>query len=81
MEAQCAIQFDFSPGGITFRRMFERDLMPMPEVNRWLGLAQASSMSNGFSGISNMSAPPLSAAYRAIQPAWRPITSITITRS
>ena len=43
--------------------------------------AQASSMSNGFSGISNMSAPPLSAAYRAIQPAWRPITSITITRS
>jgi 2-polyprenyl-6-methoxyphenol hydroxylase-like FAD-dependent oxidoreductase len=36
--AQCAVQFDFSPGGITFRRMFQRDLMPMPEVNRRLGL-------------------------------------------
>ena len=38
VEAQCAIQFDFSPGAITFRRMFEEKLMPMPEVNRWLGL-------------------------------------------
>jgi len=38
VEAQCAIQFDFSPGAIAFRRMFEKNLMPMPEVNRWLGL-------------------------------------------
>jgi 2-polyprenyl-6-methoxyphenol hydroxylase-like FAD-dependent oxidoreductase len=36
--AQCAVQFDFSEGGIAFKRMFERDLMPLPDVNRRLAL-------------------------------------------
>jgi len=38
VDAQCSIQFDFTPGAVTFRRMFQEKLMPMPEVNRWLGL-------------------------------------------
>ncbi len=43
--------------------------------------AHTSAMSNGTSGTSTMSAPPAIPAYTAIQPAWRPITSTTITRS
>src|SRR3954463_15766982 len=50
----------------------------MCRCRRW---AQASSISNGFSGIISMSAPPVSAPESGIQPALRPITSITITRS
>ena len=38
-------------------------------------------MSKGRSGIRITSAPPASPEWRAIQPAWRPITSTTITRS
>ena len=37
-------------------------------------------MSNGRSGIRITSAPPASPECSAIQPAWRPITSTTITR-
>ena len=37
-------------------------------------------MSNGRSGIRITSAPPASPECRAIQPAWRPITSTIITR-
>lgn len=38
VRAQCAVQFDFSREGIAFRRMFERDLLPSPDLNRELGL-------------------------------------------
>ena len=37
-------------------------------------------MSNGRSGIRITSAPPARPECRAIQPAWRPITSTIITR-
>ena len=37
-------------------------------------------MSKGRSGIRITSAPPASPEWSAIQPAWRPITSTTITR-
>src|SRR5579871_1160003 len=42
---------------------------------------QISSMSKGTSGTSTAAAPPAMPAYVAIHPAWRPITSHTITRS
>ena len=42
--------------------------------------AQTSSMSKGCSGMSTMLAPPAMPECRAIQPAWRPITSTTRTR-
>jgi 2-polyprenyl-6-methoxyphenol hydroxylase-like FAD-dependent oxidoreductase len=38
VEAQCAVQFDFSEAGIAFKRTFERDIMPLPQVNRQLAL-------------------------------------------
>lgn len=38
VRAQCAVQFDFSQEGISFRRMFERDIMPLPDTNRELAL-------------------------------------------
>ena len=37
-------------------------------------------MSNGRSGTRMTSAPPAIPAYAAIQPAWRPMTSTTMTR-
>ena len=36
--SQCAVQFDFSPEGIAFKRMFQREVMPLPETNRALAL-------------------------------------------
>ncbi len=48
---------------------------------RWRRAAHTSSMSNGFSGISTIVAPPAMPAHRAMWPAWRPMTSTTITRS
>ena len=44
------------------------------------GARTTSSMSNGRSGTRIASAPPAMPACVAIQPAWRPITSTTITR-
>lgn len=38
VRAQCAVQFDFSQEGISFKRMFSRDILPLPEVNRAIGL-------------------------------------------
>ncbi|GAA4302505.1 monooxygenase [Klenkia terrae] len=38
VNAQCAVQFDFSVGGIAYKRFFERELMPLPDVNRRLAL-------------------------------------------
>lgn len=38
VRAQCAIQFNFSAEGIALRQMFQRDLLPLPELNRALGL-------------------------------------------
>ncbi len=38
VRAQCAIQFNFTPEGIAFKRMFEGTMMPMPEVNKALAL-------------------------------------------
>ena len=40
-----------------------------------------SSMSNGSSGISTIVAPPAMPAHVAMWPAWRPMTSTTMTRS
>jgi len=34
--AQCALQFDFTPGGVSHIRFFEERLLPLPEVNRAL---------------------------------------------
>ncbi|MGW6620845.1 FAD-dependent oxidoreductase [Nocardia sp. NPDC055002] len=34
--AQCAMQFDFSPEGLAYRRFFEQRLFPLPEVGRTL---------------------------------------------
>ncbi len=36
--AQCAVQFAFTPEAVTFKRWFESVLLPIPEVNRRLGL-------------------------------------------
>ena len=47
---------------------------------RFLTCSQTASMSKGCSGISTALAPPAMPAWRAIQPAWRPITSTTSTR-
>jgi 2-polyprenyl-6-methoxyphenol hydroxylase-like FAD-dependent oxidoreductase len=33
---QCAIQFDFTPGGMAVKHWFETTMMPIPEVNRRL---------------------------------------------
>lgn len=38
VNAQCAVQFDFSPEGVAFKRMFQQHLMPIPDVNRRLAL-------------------------------------------
>lgn len=38
VNAQCAVQFDFSTEGVAFKRMFQQHLMPIPEVNRRLAL-------------------------------------------
>ena len=51
-----------------------------PSAWRRCSRSQTSSMSNGRSGTSTTSAPPARPEYAAIQPAWRPITSTTITR-
>jgi hypothetical protein len=37
VRAQCAVQFDFSVEGISFKRMFSRDMLPLPDVNREIG--------------------------------------------
>ena len=42
---------------------------------------QTSSMSNGRSGTSTIVAPPAMPAQVAMCPAWRPMTSTTMTRS
>ena len=36
--AQCSIQFDFTAEGVEFKRKFQRELLPIPEVNRRIGL-------------------------------------------
>jgi 2-polyprenyl-6-methoxyphenol hydroxylase-like FAD-dependent oxidoreductase len=36
--AQCSVQFSFSPEGVTYKRWFESEIMPLPEVNRRLAL-------------------------------------------
>ncbi|MGN7861089.1 FAD-dependent oxidoreductase [Microbacterium sp. 22303] len=38
VQAQCSIQFDFTPEGIAFRRMFARDILPQESANREIGL-------------------------------------------
>jgi 2-polyprenyl-6-methoxyphenol hydroxylase-like FAD-dependent oxidoreductase len=38
VESQCAVQFDFTPEGVAFKRWFEKNLLPMPDVNRRLAL-------------------------------------------
>lgn len=38
VRAQCAIQFDFTEEGIALRRMFTRDFLALPDLNRALGL-------------------------------------------
>jgi len=36
--AQCALQFNFTAEGIALKRMFQTHLLPLPEVNRRIGL-------------------------------------------
>ncbi|MEU7864028.1 FAD-dependent monooxygenase [Nonomuraea sp. NPDC049141] len=38
VEAQCAVQFNFTPEGVAFKRMFQEHLLPLPEVNRRIAL-------------------------------------------
>ncbi|MBC2640892.1 MULTISPECIES: FAD-dependent oxidoreductase [unclassified Rhodococcus (in: high G+C Gram-positive bacteria)] len=38
VQAQCAIQFDFTDDGIALKRLFQRTILPIPEVNRQLAL-------------------------------------------
>ncbi|WP_433171453.1 FAD-dependent oxidoreductase [Actinoallomurus sp. CA-150999] len=33
VQAQCAVQFDFTPEGVAFKRMFQEHLLPLPDVN------------------------------------------------
>lgn len=66
VRAQCSIQFDFSPEGISFRRMFSRDLLPLPELNRELGL-QLNGLSKSY--------PTAASKHEA---AGRPIPSIRL---
>lgn len=44
---QCAMQFDFTPGGLAHRQHFERELLPIPEVNRRIGL-QLSGLTHAY---------------------------------
>ena len=62
-------------------RRRRRSRTPRPARGGGARRAHTSSMSNGSSGTRMMSAPPARPQYVAIQPAWRPITSTTITRS
>lgn len=64
VRAQCAVQFDFSPEGISFRRMFNRDLMPLPDINREIGLQL-----NGLSDPYPTAASRHPAAGRPMPPA------------
>ena len=36
VQSQCAVQFDFTPEGVAFKRMFQTHMMPLPDVNRRL---------------------------------------------
>ncbi|MEV0084880.1 FAD-dependent oxidoreductase [Saccharopolyspora sp. NPDC050642] len=38
VEAQCAVQFNFTAEGVVFKRMFQEHLLPLPEVNRRIAL-------------------------------------------
>lgn len=38
VQAQCAIQFDFTDEGVALKRWFQHTLLPIPEVNRQLAL-------------------------------------------
>lgn len=38
VRSQCAVQFNFSPEGVAFKRWFESHVMPIREVNRRLAL-------------------------------------------
>ncbi|GAA5144537.1 monooxygenase [Microbacterium pseudoresistens] len=52
VQAQCAVQFDFSPEGISFRRMFARDILPAEQVNREIGL-QLNGLTSRYTGASD----------------------------
>ncbi len=49
VRAQCAVQFDFSKEGISFKRMFSRDILPLAEVNRAIGL-QLNGLTEAYPG-------------------------------
>ncbi|MET4781547.1 FAD-dependent oxidoreductase [Glaciihabitans sp. UYNi722] len=51
VRAQCAVQFDFSSEGIAFKRMFSREILPLPEVNRAIGL-QLNGLTNPYPAAS-----------------------------
>ena len=38
VKTQCAVQFNFTQEGVAFKRTFERQMMPLPELNRHLAL-------------------------------------------
>ena len=57
------------------------DARRLPCSWRWRMASQTASTSKGCSGMSVIVAPPAMPAQVAMWPAWRPITSTTITRS
>ncbi|MET4783051.1 FAD-dependent oxidoreductase [Glaciihabitans sp. UYNi722] len=64
VRAQCAIQFDFTDEGISFRRMFSRNLLPLPQVNREIalqlnGLTEPYATSIGSHAAVGRPVPPL----------------------
>lgn len=38
VRSQCSMQFDFSKNGFALRQRFEKELLPLPDLNRQLGL-------------------------------------------
>jgi len=66
-------------GDRTFRGHHDAEMPALASRRRIL--SQTLSMSNGISGIRITSADPARPAWSAINPAFRPMTSTTITRS
>jgi hypothetical protein len=52
----------------------------LPRWERWMQVLVRMSRSNGISGMRMMSEPEATPAWRASQPAFRPMTSTTMTR-
>ena len=71
----------WAPGSSSTPSLTTTMAYPLPRSRRPRMRAQIASSEAGTSGMRITWAPPASPDSRAIQPAWRPITSTTITRS